>query len=100
MPLLDSRWSRTVPLLPVRLVFGEYVLPFLSYSSMLSNSSMNSSHSFSQSVMVKSFVCSGAGLTSMRMTEFLIFLNLSSVSRMESHIPVASRPGGSKLSLT
>ena len=67
---------------------------------MLSNSSVKSSHNLCQSSMVKSLVCSGAGLTSMRMTEFLTRLDFSSVSRIESHIPVASRPGGSRLSPT
>ena len=97
MPLMEFSCSHIVSSLPLRLVFGEQVLPFPSCSSIPSNSLMKSSQSLSRSSMVKSIVCSDAQSPPIRMTEFVTRPDLAGVNSMESRILVLLIPGGSRL---
>ena len=74
-------------------VGGESILPLPSWMVCLSNSSANFCHNFCQSSIVKSLVCSIAGLTSIWITEFLMPGWLFAVSDISSQMPIASKSG-------
>ncbi len=98
MPLLDSSCSHTEDLLPDTLVLPDTTFPSLSRIVCPSNAAAKSSHSCFQSSIVKSPVCSMAGLISIRMTLFFMLGWFMAANFISVQIPVASMPCGMKLS--